>query len=120
MSAKNDCYALFQQVVIARDVFCQRPGCNNGLISGHHLFPGSGKAATDFLPEAGIGLCVDCHVPWGHRKPNEFRAFIIDRMGDRYYELLWLSETVCRNVDYKEVREGLREELKRLKEEQVF
>jgi len=68
--------------------------------------------ATAFLPEAVPGVCAQHHTGWAHAQPKEFKAFMVERMGDRYYELARLSQTVCQHQDYTEIRARLREHLK--------
>ena len=113
MSAKDDCYKLIQEIAVARDVVCQRPECGRPADCGHHLFKRD-RMATAFLPEAVVGVCAQDHTGWAHAKPREFKAFMVEKRGNRYYELARLSETVCKHQNYAEIRAGLRENLRML------
>lgn len=115
MSAKNDCYRLIQEVVVARDVFCRAPGCGRLSAAGHHLYKRD-RLATAFDPRYVIGLCNDHHVPWSHKEPNEFREWVISWMGeDEYYAGLRLSNTTVKHQDFEQIRECLREKLLKIK-----
>ena len=118
--AKDDCYALIQEISVASETFCQAPECNQLSDCGHHIY-GRDNMATAFLPEAVIGLCTRCHTGFAHNKPKGFKRFMIERMGeDRYYELKRLSDTTAKHQDYKAIREGLREILRNIKDEPPY
>ena len=108
MSAKDDCYKLMQEIAVTRDVVCQRPECGRPAECGHHLFKRD-RMATAFLPEAVVGVCTQDHVGWAHAKPNEFKKFMVNYMGNRYHKLSKLSTTVCKYQDYNIIRSKLRE-----------
>lgn len=115
MSAKNDCYRLIQEVVVARDIFCRAPACGRLSSTGHHLYKRD-RLATAFDPRYVIGLCNDHHVPWAHKEPNEFREWVISWMGeDEYYAGLRLSNTTVKQQDFEQIREYLREKLLEIK-----
>lgn len=106
MSAKQDCYRLIQEIVVKRDVFCQWPSCSQRSSSGHHLFKRD-RLATAFLPEAVIGLCAQHHVPQ-IVSSEEFRDLMVSRMGENYYYLQRLSNTVVKHFDFGQCRRHLR------------
>jgi len=68
--------------------------------------------ATAFDPRYVIGLCVDCHR-WAHAKPAQFTDWVISWMGDEYYFGVRKSHTVVKDVNYIEIREGLKRILAR-------
>ena len=111
-SVERDCYRLLQQIVVERDKVCVR--ClENPSACGHHIFTRS-RPVTAFLPEAVIGLCTDCHN-WAQRNPNLAAMLAISVLGERKYEkLARLSLEVrrYRPADFREIRQGLRMELK--------
>jgi hypothetical protein len=115
---ERECYALVQEVVVARDVSCMRHNCMKPSVCGHHLFKRD-RMATAFLTDAIIGFCAEDHQ-WAHKHPRDCRELAIEILAERYFELERLSRTVCKNVDYKAIRDRLRAELKKLKEEPVF
>ena len=111
MGAKEDCYRLAQEIVVKRDVFCQRPGCNALADCGHHPFKRD-KMGTAFMTEIMVGLCTRCHTGFAHGKPEEFKKFLIERLGrDKYCDARRLSNEVVKNLDYAKIREKLRERL---------
>jgi len=111
-SPKSECYRLIQQIAVKRDPRCIVIGCGAPSTVGHHLFKRS-RMATAFLPEAVRGLCHPCHLK-AHASPAWFRALMISMIGDRYYELERLSNTVVK-VDFKAKRDELRGILEKLK-----
>lgn len=114
MSAKDDCYALIQEIAVARDIFCRAPGCWQMATAGHHLFKRD-RMATAFMPKYVWGLCGACHA-WAHAEPDCFRDWVIAKMGhDEYYDALLLSNTVIKNTDFNAVRSSLKEKLKKYK-----
>jgi len=111
MGAKDDCYRLTQEIVVKRDVFCQRPGCDRDASCGHHPFKRD-KMGTAFMTEIIFGVCPQCHTGWAHGKPDEYKKFMIARVGrDVYYAARRRSNEVVKNLDYVQIRERLREEL---------
>jgi hypothetical protein len=107
---KKQCYALVQEIVVKRDVFCRCPGCNNLAGAGHHLFKRD-RMATAFNTRYVIGVCVDCHE-WARAEANEFREWVISWMGADEYEYgHQLSLAVCKYTDFKKVRDNLKQEL---------
>jgi hypothetical protein len=113
MGAKADCYRLIQEIAIGQDPFCRAPGCGKRTDCGHHIFKRD-RLATAFEPDAVIGLCTQHHTGFAHGKPEEFKKFMIKRLGEaRYYELRRLSHTDVPFMDY----EKKRDELKRILEE---
>lgn len=115
MSAESDCHKLIQQIVSTRDVCCRRPGCSGRPVAGHHSF-GRSNPTTAFNPRYAVGLCVRCHIPWGHGKPVEFREWLMSWMGEEeYYEALRLSNQPLKNIDYDQIKEDLKSILNALK-----
>ena len=101
---------LIQQIGLARDKVC--PICGEKAQVTHHIFTRS-RSMTAYLPEAVIGLCHRCHMKEAHNKPKEFKQFMIERLGeDRYYELRRLSYEHVEVMDYGEICERLRNELR--------
>lgn len=106
IGTKKDCYSIIQEIAVARDKVCQKPECSRRAEAGHHLWKRD-RFATAFLPEAILGLCTQHHTGWAHNKPEEFKKFMVARMGEEYYELRRLSNTVVKNLDYNEIYKGL-------------
>jgi len=113
-SPKSDCYRLIQQIAVKRDPKCIICGAPSTV--GHHLFKRS-RMATAFLPEAVRGLCHYHHDYLQHHR-KWFRDIMIGQLGDRYYELERLSNTVVK-VDFKAKREELRGILNYLENREV-
>lgn len=113
MSIKQDCYALVQEIVVKRDVFCRCPGCSNLAGAGHHLFKRD-RMATAFETRYVIGVCVECHE-WARAEKNEFTDWVISWLGEEYWEALRLSNTTVKHQDFKQIRDNLKVELLKYK-----
>jgi hypothetical protein len=104
----QECYRLIQRVSIKLYPVCVWPGCNQPSVVGHHIFKRD-KMATAFHPDCVLGMCNNHHDS-AHRYRKCFKGILMVRMGDeRYYELLRLSNAVVKNIDFKEVRDNLKE-----------
>jgi hypothetical protein len=109
----RECYKLIQEIAIAQDPFCIYPRCSNRSTVGHHLFSRA-RMATAFHPECVKGLCNTDHRN-AHDHPAAFQFFMENIMGERYFELMRLSNTVVKNIDFKEIRDELKKKLTELK-----
>ena len=107
-SVKKQCYDLVQEIVLMRDISCRAPGCVGEVsTAGHHIF-GRGNLSTAFDLRYVWGMCLGFHG-WAHRQPDQFREWVISSMGEeQYYTALRLSNTVVKNLDFEEIRDGLR------------
>ena len=111
---KVECYALVQEIVVKRDIFCRCPGCCNLAGAGHHLFKRD-RMATAFNTKYVIGVCVECH-DWARNEADEFREWVLSWMGsNEYYEAWRLSLTVAKHIDFKQIRDNLKQELGKYK-----
>ena len=109
---KKKCYDIIQEIAVIKDKGCQHPECSRASDCGHHVFKRN-RLTTAFLPEAVVGVCTQHHTGWAHNKPKEFKQFMIERLGeDRYYELRRLSYEHVEAMDYGEICERLRNELR--------
>ena len=109
---KKKCYDIIQEIAVIKDKVCQHPECSQAADCGHHVFKRN-RLTTAFLPEAVVGVCTQHHTGWAHNKPKEFKQFMIERLGeDRYYELRRLSYEHVEVMDYGEICERLRNELR--------
>jgi hypothetical protein len=110
-SVKDDCYRLFQQIVVKRDKFCSKPGCSELSTAGHHVF-GRKNMGTAFNPETGLGLCNYHHDGWARESPEEVRDVLERRLGKcKFLELYQLSHTVCKltHFHFLKIREMLKQ-----------
>jgi hypothetical protein len=117
-SAERQCFRLFQEIVVLRDVVCQRPGCTQPATAGHHVF-GRVRAGTAFLTDSGLGLCHKDHDGWARQDPNAVRFTLLMKIGARRYEdLWWESLKVCRmrDPDFMDTADRLGVELVELQE----
>lgn len=78
---------------------CRR--CGKGApewkVEAAHIF-GRGRQNTRTNPDNGLTLCVQCHR-WGHENTAEFKAYVIEEIGQALYdELQALSETTRKRV----------------------
>jgi hypothetical protein len=78
---------LFSKLVRARDGRCQWPGCQSTTIYTHHIFSRR-YLQTRWDMENGISLCVYHHTLKAHGDPEEFRDFILKRMGNQRFMAL--------------------------------
>lgn len=112
---ERECYRLIQEISILIYPKCQFPGCFKPSVVGHHLYKRD-RLATAFHTECVLGMC-DEHHHFAHSKPREFEFYMIDKMGERYYELLRLSHTTVKGFDFKETSVRLKKLLEHLKSE---
>jgi len=104
---KKKCYDIIQEIAVIKDKICQHPECSQVSDCGHHVFKRN-RLTTAFLPEVVVGVCTQHHTGWAHNKPKEFKAFMIERLGEgRYYELRRLSYDNLDHPDYPEIYAGL-------------
>lgn len=108
---------LWSLIVRLRDYqTCQKPGCNRTKgVQAHHIF-GVRHASTRYDTRNGVALCSGHHRFWAHTEPEEFRAWIISRIGEDAYNMLGLRARArsAGRVDLKLMEIALDGELKRL------
>jgi len=78
---------LFSKLVRARDGHCQWPGCTSTTIYTHHIFSRR-YLQTRWDMENGISLCIYHHSLQAHGDPENFRDFVIKRMGQQRFMAL--------------------------------
>jgi hypothetical protein len=72
---------------------------NKRNLHTHHIFSRRYKNTRHDM-DNGIALCgMRCHKLIAHEKPEEFRDFLLDFLGDRYVILKNKAMTVCNNYD---------------------
>ena len=105
--SEKECYKLIQMVAVKQDPICILPGCCQPSMVGHHIFKRD-RNATAFLPEAVRGMCI-VHHDWAHHYPFQCENIWIELLGPkRYYELVRLSWTVVPDINFEEIRDGLK------------
>lgn len=69
----------------------------SGLHNSHYY--GRGKESTRFHPDNCDALCHGCHVIWGSRDREHYRAFKLKQLGQQRFDLLFLQtqKTTKRN-----------------------
>ena len=106
-AAEKECYRLIQQIAVLNDPICTRFGCWKPSVVGHHIFPRS-RMATAFDPRCVLGKC-DCHHKIAHSSPAQDEIQNRKRFGDEEYEALErLSWTVVPDINFEEIRDGLK------------
>jgi hypothetical protein len=106
-SAKKECYALIQAVVLKLNPVCQHPDCREPSVVGHHIFKRD-RLTTAFLPSCVWGLC-NHHHRYAHSHPEDFKNIVIGFMGyETYYERLRLSHTVGNSINFHEIQGRLK------------
>lgn len=112
-SLKKQAYALFQAVVCQRDVMCQHPGCRDISSAAHHVFRRN-NMGTAFLPDNGMGLCLEHHDGWARQYPSQVKVILQRKIGNkRYDELERLANSVVKlkDADLKQIIHSLQEQL---------
>jgi hypothetical protein len=98
---------IWSDKVRSRDNFaCQK--CGEYGDSPHHIFPRR-YIGTRFILANGITFCYRCHIDFAHGKPEEFKAWIIDKIGSEAYEDLHMQSLILK-VDLGEAEIKLMEE----------
>jgi hypothetical protein len=78
---------LFSKLVRERDGHCQWPGCRSTTIYTHHIFSRRYlQTRWDF--RNGVSLCVYHHTLKAHGDPEDFRDFVIKRLGEQQFMVL--------------------------------
>lgn len=67
---------------------CRRPGWPDakgrpikGLQASHYF--GRGRESTRFDPDNVIALCMGCHQYWGSTNREDYREYMIKRLGEK-------------------------------------
>ena len=100
---------VFSQYIRLRDGKCQR--CNSlvvinletGMPISHtasHYF-GRGKEPTRFDVDNVICLCMGCHRLWASDEREEYRAFMIKRLGQDGFDSLLMRSQLYQKKDRK-------------------
>jgi len=97
---------LFSQYIRQRDKFtCQR--CRHifpsddaqGLDNSHYW--GRWHENTRFDEDNCISLCCGCHRIWAEEGREEYKAFMVHRLGERGYDLLEYRHNLYKKRDDK-------------------
>ena len=98
--------SLFSNYIRQRDKYtCQRcghtfsPDNAQGLDNSHYW--GRGRENTRFDSENCIALCCGCHRIWGGDGKDEYKAFMIKRLGQEGYDLLDVRAHTSKKKDDK-------------------
>lgn len=81
----------FSQYIIQRDKRCLRCGKTERLTCSHYWR--RGHSGGRFSPNNCICLCLECHSLWENLKNNEYKDFMLQRLGQVKYDEL---ERECR------------------------
>jgi hypothetical protein len=98
--AKKDLDILWSKLIRDRDKTCVV--CGKKPIQAHHIFSRSYNS-TRWNLDNGIGLCYYHHIYWAHQKYEEFRKFIIDRIGEEKFEELRKYSQQIIKIDKEEL-----------------
>ena len=83
--ARND--KLWGSIIVKRDDnICQH--CGRYGEHPHHVFYRR-KMGARWLPENGVTLCDDCHVPFAHARPELFMSWWRDFVGEEVYLIVF-------------------------------
>jgi len=95
--------AKFSKFIRERDQVCQRCGTVSFLTCSH--FWGRRHSATRFDPDNCVALCSglgsnQCHEIWENKKNNEYKHFMLERLGKkRYNELEKRARSFMKRTD---------------------
>lgn len=64
-------------------------------------------------------LCAGCHMNVAHKKPLEFRDFVLKVLGETKFQALMLRSHNTGKVDLNMVKFYLEQELKKVENEQI-
>jgi hypothetical protein len=77
---------------------CEHCGYYRTLSPHHFILRRFRKTATDI--RNGFALCVECHVPWAHKHPTDFKRFaeitLINRGDFNTLEEVWQWERTAK------------------------
>ena len=104
---------------LASEVAYQRAGnqcekCGRSAKSAHHIFSRR-YVSTRWNPDNLLNICYPCHIHWFHSRIEEARDWLIQRMGEKKYNLLKI-QVLSRHKgksDYKLIKLDLENELKK-------
>src|SRR3989304_368109 len=102
-SKDKEALALWSEIALTRDKHrCQYPGCRRAGKHPHHIRSRTFRN-TRYDTRNGIALCAYHHRFYAHGQyQEEFREFIIERMGRAEYDALVMrSQMVCKGQDLK-------------------
>ena len=101
--------AMFSRYIRLRDGKCMKCGRLgeenaegeriNGLEASHYF--GRANESTRFDEENVIALCAGCHQYWGSTDREDYRDFMIRRLGKKRFELLRFRSNQYKKKDRK-------------------
>ena len=100
---------VFSQYIRLRDGKCQRcrslviVNLKTGLPISHqnsHFF-GRGKESTRFDPDNCCCLCMACHRLWGSDEREDYRAYMVKKLGQRGFDALTIRANQTVKKDRK-------------------
>jgi ribosomal protein L20 len=97
---KKDLDILWSRLIRDRDKSCVV--CGKKPVQAHHIFSRSYNS-TRWNLDNGISLCYYHHIYWAHQKYEEFRKFIIDRIGEEKFEELRKYSQQIRQMNKEEL-----------------
>lgn len=87
-------------------------------LTPHHFFCRS-YWGTRWEPDNGFLLCYRCHVSWAQTRHEEFRDFILTKIGEARFAKLKMQAYNGTKPDPELVRIGLMDQLQRIQEKQA-
>lgn len=106
---------LWGMVIHSRDTGCQLCRKQHGKMDAHHVFTREARS-TRWDTRNGILLCYYCHKYRILKDPEGLRIVIVNRLGIKEYEAMYLRfHQTLKYIDYKSWYLLLRDELEKLK-----
>jgi hypothetical protein len=103
----------FSRFIRTRDKWtCQRCGHKHeeksqGLHCSHYF--SRGKEATRYHTDNCISLCYACHLLWGGDRRDEYKAFMIKKLGRKRFNVLKKLSNTYKKKDRKKSLKEVRE-----------
>jgi hypothetical protein len=77
----------FSLWIRARDGKCRRCGSSSKPLDCSHYWK-RGDSGTRYDPLNCVAVCRDCHTIWERQQNNEYKAFMVDWLGQEEYDAL--------------------------------
>lgn len=87
-------------------------------LTPHHFFCRS-YWGTRWDPDNGFLLCYPCHTKWAQTRHEEFRDFVLTKIGEAAFAKLKMRAYNGSKPEPELVRIGLTEQLRRIQEKQA-
>jgi hypothetical protein len=110
-AAEKRCMAIWGELVRLRaSGRCEYCGSMD-RIQAHHVFTRSIAALKYFLAN-GVCLCAGHHIFFAHKKPHDFRDWIVFKRGQAWWDNLIIRRSIRGKLDMQLIELALKQEAK--------